>query len=139
MNSTQSDLVKHTFITHVQPLGNAAATLFYQNLFALDASLRTLFKSDMASQEQKLLQALAFVVNGLDKPEQILDAVRQLGQRHAQYGVQHEHYATVGAALLQTLQAAIGAAWTPEVHNAWADAYALLASTMQTAAPAPVS
>lgn len=40
MNSTQNDLVKRTFNTHVQPLGNAAATLFYQLEFGKSDSRR---------------------------------------------------------------------------------------------------
>jgi hemoglobin-like flavoprotein len=73
------------------------------------------------------------VVDGLDTPGTILDAVRRLGERHAGYGVQPEHYDTVGEALLQTLQIAIGPAFKPQVREAWTAAYALLASVMQSA------
>jgi nitric oxide dioxygenase len=73
-------------------------------------------------------------VNGLSRPEQILPAVEELGRRHADYGVRTEHYATVGAALLWTLQAGLGEHFTPEVREAWASAYLLLSSTMQRAA-----
>jgi nitric oxide dioxygenase len=50
------------------------------------------------------------------------------------YGVRREHYATVGAALLWTLQSGLGEEFTPEVREAWASAYLLLSTTMQEAA-----
>ena len=45
-----------------------------------------------------------------------------------------EHYDTVGAALLWTLGQGLGDGFTPEVSEAWTEAYTLLASTMKTAA-----
>jgi hemoglobin-like flavoprotein len=60
--------------------------------------------------------------------------VQQLGIRHAGYGVQDQHYETVGAALLWTLGQGLGEAFTPQVEEAWASAYTLLASTMRAAA-----
>lgn len=134
MNATQIHLVQTAFHNHVAPLGDNAAAVFYQNVFALDPSLRPLFKEDMTVQRHMLVQMLAFVVNGLGTPEHIIDAVGQLGQRHAGYGVQPEHYRTVGQALLQTLETAIGPAYTPEVREAWTAAYTLLASVMQAEA-----
>ena len=138
MNAIQIKLVQSTFHKYVIPLGDASADTFYQNLFALDPALRQLFKNDMASQRHKLLQALAFAVNGLGTPDSILDTVKHLGQRHTSYGVRPEHYATVGQALLQTLQTAIGPAYTSEVREAWTATYVLLASTMQSEAPQAV-
>jgi nitric oxide dioxygenase len=56
--------------------------------------------------------------------------VRALGARHAGYGVEEEHYATVGAALLWTLDKGLGAEFTPAVREAWTTTYSLLANTM---------
>ena len=77
---------------------------------------------------------LAFVVRGLYQPESIVDAVRRLGERHAHYGVQPHHYATVGEALLWTLEQLFGPAFTPQVAEAWSEAYQLLAGLMREAA-----
>jgi hemoglobin-like flavoprotein len=135
MNPNQIQLVQTTFNDHVAPLGDAAAVVFYQNLFALDPTMRVMFRGDMAAQGHKLAQTLAFAVGGLHAPDGILDAVRQLGQRHVGYGVRAEHYDTVGQALVQTLQAAIGPAFTSEVREAWVAVYTLLASVMQSPTP----
>jgi hemoglobin-like flavoprotein len=40
----------------------------------------------------------------------------------------------VGAALLWTLEKGLGRAFTPEMRDAWATVYGLLASTMRNAA-----
>ena len=64
----------------------------------------------------------------------MLPAVRMLGRRHARYGVVPEHYATVGSALIWTLEHALGADLTPAVRHAWIAAYGLLAQTMLAAA-----
>ena len=44
------------------------------------------------------------------------------------------HYASVGQALLWTLERGLGEAFTPEVRDAWAAAYALLSAAMIEAA-----
>ena len=134
MNSHQVSLVQTTFAQHVVPLGDTAAEVFYQKLFAHDPALRPMFRGDMAAQRRHLLQALAFVVTGLHAPERVLPAVRELGRRHVGYGVAPGHYATVGAALLDTLATAMGDAFTPEVREAWGAAYGVLAGEMQAAA-----
>ena len=49
--------------------------------------------------------------------------MQALGRRHAGYGVRPEHYDTVGAALLWTLEQGLGDAFTDDVRAAWAEAY----------------
>ncbi len=80
------------------------------------------------------MSSLKLVVSGLNNPEKIIPAVRNLGQRHANYGVQPEHYTTVGEALLWTLERGLGTAYTPEVAAAWGSAFGLLSGLMQEAA-----
>jgi len=50
--------------------------------------------------------------------------------------VRTEHYATVGSALLWTLEQGLGEQFTPEVREAWTAAYGLLAQVMQQGAEA---
>lgn len=133
MNAQQIALVQSSF-ENVKPIAGIAADLFYTRLFELDPSLRHMFKSDLGEQKIKLMSTLAFAVAGLSQPERILGAVRDLGRRHAGYGVQAEHYQTVGAALLWTLRQGLGEKFSPAVAEAWAAAYTLVATTMQEAA-----
>ena len=133
MTSQQIALVQSSFQC-VQPILEPAAMMFYDRLFELDPSLRGLFRTSREEQGRKLAQALTIVVNGIARPDQIRGAVEALGRRHGGYGVRDEHYATVGEALLWTLEQGLGDAFTPEVRNAWSAAYGWLAFTMQRAA-----
>ena len=107
MMPSQIELVQSSFQLIKQD-AESAMMLFYDRLFQLDPSLRYMFRNSREEQARKLAHVLTVVVKGLSCPEQILPAVEELGRRHANYGVQAEHYATVGAALLWTLGAGLG-------------------------------
>jgi hemoglobin-like flavoprotein len=133
MTPEQKDLVQGSF-AKVAPIAPQAAALFYGRLFELDPSLKPLFKSDLKDQGDKLMKTLAFAVNGLDDLGAIVPAVEDLGKRHVAYGVKDEHYATVGAALLWTLEKGLGDAFTDDVKEAWVEVYGVLSTTMKKAA-----
>jgi hemoglobin-like flavoprotein len=133
VTATQKMLVQDTFDS-IAPIADDAAALFYRRLFELDPSLRTMFRGDMAEQRRKLMNMIGAAVRGLDRLEQLVPVVQDLGRKHVGYGVEERHYDTVGAALLWTLEKGLGSAFTPEVKEAWAAVYGLLASTMQNAA-----
>ena len=130
MISTDIDLIRASW-SGVEPIADTAAGLFYGRLFELDPAIERLFRrTDMPAQRKVLMQTLTVVVKSLDRLDQIVPAVQALGRRHAGYGVREAHYATVGAALLWTLEQGLGEAFTPPVRNAWATAYGILASVM---------
>lgn len=133
MSPTQIDLVQTTF-ADVKPIAATAAELFYGRLFTLDPALRPLFKGDMQRQGELLMTMIGAAVRGLSNLEALAPVVRQMGARHAGYGVRAEHYQTVGAALLWTLEQGLGPKFTPAVREAWAAAYELLAEVMQLGA-----
>jgi hemoglobin-like flavoprotein len=88
----------------------------------------------MVEQGRKLTKMINTAVNALDRLDAIVPAVQQLGVRHIAYGVEDEHYDTVGAALSWTLDAGPGDAFTEDVKEAWATVYGILADTMKDAA-----
>ncbi len=118
----------------VLPIADTAAELFYTRLFTLDPSVKQLFKGDMKAQGRKLMAMIGTAVGGLSKLDVIVPAVQDLGRRHVGYGVKDQHYDTVGAALLWTLEQGLGEAFTPDVRNAWTTVYGVLSSTMKDAA-----
>ena len=118
----------------VAPIAPQAAELFYGNLFALDPSVKALFKADLVEQGKRLMQMIDVAVKNLRKPEVLVPALQGLGKRHVAYGVTDAHYGTVGAALLQTLEQGLGAAFTPEVKAAWTAVYGTIQSVMIEAA-----
>jgi hemoglobin-like flavoprotein len=138
MNPHQIQLVQSSF-ARLAPVQEEFATRFYARLFELDPGLRAMFGADLAEQRAKLMAALRVVVGGLAKPEAIKPALWELGRRHARYGVQVEHYVTVGEVLLWSLEQALGAALTLEAKRAWAAAYGLVAWTMIAAAEAELA
>ena len=133
MTPEQKDLVQSTF-ADVAPIADTAAKLFYSKLFELDPELKPLFKGDMEEQGRKLMKIIGTAVNGLDKLDEIVPVVEDLGKRHVDYGVKDKDYNTVGTALLWTLKQGLDSKFTPEVEEAWTVVYTLLADTMKTAA-----
>jgi hemoglobin-like flavoprotein len=133
MNADQIRLVQKTF-DKVRPISDAAAELFYNHLFELNPSFKSLFKGDMKTQGKMLMQMIDYAVTGLDNPDTILPTIQDLGKRHVGYGVKEEYYDTVGEALLWTLEMGLVGDFTPEVKDAWAAAYKLLSDTMKSAA-----
>jgi hemoglobin-like flavoprotein len=87
----------------------------------------------MTEQKAKLMAMLGTAVTNLHKLDEILPAVKALGQRHKGYGVTTAQYAPVGAALLWTLEKGLGADFTSDVKAAWAETYAALAAVMTSA------
>jgi len=124
----QIELVQRTF-AQVATIPDTVANLFYTRLFELDPSLRPMFKGDMGEQGRKLLQLIAYAVRSLQDVPSIVPAVQALGERHVAYGVTREHYNTVGAALLWTLEQGLKQDFTPEVKDAWLAVYTLLVQT----------
>jgi hemoglobin-like flavoprotein len=133
VTNTQKVLVQESFAA-VLPIADDAAVLFYRRLFELDPSLQRMFRGDMTEQRRKLMQMLTAAVKGLDRLDQLVPVVEDLGRRHVGYGVADAHYDTVGAALLWTLEKGLGDAFTAEVKDAWVAVYGLLAGTMKNAA-----
>ena len=133
MTPHQIDLVQASW-KQVLPIAETASQMFYGRLFFLDPSLRPLFRGDLREQGRKVMAMLSYTVNGLNRLDVLLPAVRALGRRHVAYGVRPEHYYTVGAALLWTLEQGLGEAFTAPVRDAWVAAYGVLANTMRDAA-----
>lgn len=133
MTPDNQALVRESF-AKVVPIAPAAAAMFYDRLFALDPSLRPLFKGDMNEQGRKLMAMIGTAVANLGRLDTILPAVQDLGRRHAGYGVPKASYDAVAAALLWTLEQGLGADFTLATRAAWTEAYTILAGVMKDAA-----
>ena len=84
------------------------------------------------------MQTIGVAVTHLDKLDEIVPTIQQLGRRHARYGVQPTDYDIVASALLWTLAQGLGPAFTAEVEQAWTTVYTLLADTMKQAVYEPM-
>jgi hemoglobin-like flavoprotein len=129
MTPDQIHLLRRSFAS-IEPLADIAALSFYRRLFELAPQVRPLFKSDIESQSEKLMEMIAFAVNLTDKPAQLSSELRDLGARHVGYGTRDEHYAVVGTALLDMLADVLGEAFTPATRAAWTEFYGFLSDEM---------
>jgi hemoglobin-like flavoprotein len=112
---------------------------FYANLLGDYPEVKPLFaKTKMDEQGDHLFSSLKFVIANLRASEVLEQALKGLGTRHVKYGVLPQHYPMVGSSLLKTLAGIAGDAWTPEVKQAWVDAYTVITSIMLEGADYPV-
>src|SRR5258708_25755484 len=114
MTPEQVALVQGSF-KKVVPIADMAADLFYERLFVIAPDVRPMFPQDLTEQKKKLVAMLATAITNLHQLDGVIGAVKELGKRHAGYGVQPRHYEPVGAALLWTLEKGLGAGFTPPV------------------------
>jgi hemoglobin-like flavoprotein len=118
-----------------EPMAVSLAAFFYEKLFELDPDARQLFaRTDMEAQGRKVMHMFAEIVRTLDQAEQLVPEVADLGRRHVGYGVRDDQYGSVGNALLWTLERGLGSDFTPEVRDAWTEAYLLCASIVRRGA-----
>ena len=120
----------------VEGIAPQAAALFYSNLFEADPTLKALFKGNMETQGAKLMQMIGAAVGKLTDLDTLVPILQSLAKRHTGYGVQEVHYATVGGALLRTLEQGLGPAFTPQVKASWTAVYGVMSSVMVAAAKA---
>jgi nitric oxide dioxygenase len=110
------------------------ASMFYERLFEIDRHARELFaRTNMVDQRAKVTAMLTDIVRDLDHLDALIPVVVALGRRHREYGVVDADYDRVREALLGAIGSALGESFTPEVSDAWEEAYALTASVMKRA------
>lgn len=126
---TMVRLVRESFAV-VEPQSDKVAQLFYATLFGIAPAAREMFPVNMQVQRSRLLRALVHVVQMVDRPDDLLPFLRQLGRDHRKFGVVASHYEAVGMALLAAVKQYAKDAWTDEVERAWAEAYTIMARAM---------
>jgi hemoglobin-like flavoprotein len=129
MTPEQISLVQSSF-ERVRPQLPAVATRFYQELFRSDPDLRLLFTTDMTEQKARFTAKLTEIVRAIPSLDDLLGHTRELGARHAGYGVRATDYPTVGAALITAIAAVLGPGFDDQTRQAWELAYNLVAETM---------
>ncbi len=111
-----------------------AADVFYSRLFELDPSIQYLFRGDLEAQKQRLMGMFNIAVRGLDKLDEMLPMLRELGKRHIEYKVLPEHYDTMGRALVLMVGDLLEGDSSPEIEAAWIEAYSRWSAAMKAGA-----
>ena len=129
MTSEQVDLIRHSFDA-IWPVRRKLADLFYSRFFELAPDARPLFPDDMERQHLKLMDMIAAIVGALDQRDLFQSIIHSTGRQHAQFGVKTSHFLAFGDALIWSLEKQFGAAFTPELKQAWIELYANVQSEM---------
>ena len=128
--SLNVELLESSF-EEIKPVADEFVASFYHHLFTANPEAKPLFDTtDMEAQKKKLLSSLVLVVENLRKPDALDSALRGLGARHVKYGALPEHYPLVGGALLSAFEQYLKEKWTPDVKQAWVDAYGAISEIM---------
>lgn len=120
----------------VEPRQDEVAQFFYGMLFSLNPAARDMFPINMDVQRTRLMRAVVHLVQMVDRPDELMPFLRQLGRDHRKFGVIATQYESVGTALLASLKRHAGSAWTQVVERSWAEAYTVMARAMLEAAAA---
>jgi NAD(P)H-flavin reductase len=114
--------------------GDEVPLYFYSYLFLRYPEVRAMFPPSMAAQRDRLVGALVRIVTSVDRTEELVPFLQQLGRDHRKFRVLSDHYPAVGDALLATLAHFLRDDWTPDLAAEWTAAYGLVADVMSAAA-----
>ncbi|MFM9957331.1 MAG: globin domain-containing protein [Phycisphaerales bacterium] len=114
--------------------GPRFAELFYAKLFKAAPHLRSMFRSDPASQAEKLTAALDAVVANFSDPTGNAEMLSALGKRHAEYGARPQHYDLVIDLLIDAMRETLGPSVGQPALDEWHMALRLISNQMIAAA-----
>lgn len=105
---------------------------FYSRLFYICPAIKTMFKGSMKVQGAMLVRAMTAATNLMkDKRGSLLKkSLTDLAWKHVELEVHPQYFNVFVETLLETIEACLGALYTPEVHHAWLHALSLLLRVM---------
>jgi len=118
LSEKQIRLVRESFES-LKEYETSVVLLFYGRLFELAPEARALFKIDIPEQAAKLMETLRVTVDVLDRFEELVPVLAELGRKHSVYGVQAYQYDKLRAALLWAMGQALGLEFDGETRAAW--------------------
>jgi len=110
--------------------GTTITTEFYRSLFEAHPELLNVFNhanQAKGRQQTALANTVYAAAVHIDNLETILPSVVQIAHKHVSLGIVPEQYPIVGEYLLKAIKTVLGDAATPEIINAWAEAYGVIA------------
>ncbi|MEV9641991.1 NO-inducible flavohemoprotein [Mammaliicoccus sciuri] len=123
------DIIKST-VPVLEQHGKTITTVFYRNMFEAHPELLDIFNHTNQSQGRQqtaLANTVYAAAQHIDDLGAILPAVVQIAHKHVSLGILPEHYPIVGEYLLGAIKEVLGDAATPEIIDAWAAAYGVIA------------
>ncbi|MBM7604305.1 nitric oxide dioxygenase [Metabacillus crassostreae] len=123
------DIVKSTAPVLAER-GTEITTYFYKAMFEAHPELLNIFNSvnqKKGRQQTALANTVYAAATHIDQLEVLLPAVKQIAHKHRSLNVKKEHYPIVGEFLLKAIKDVLGDAATPEIIEAWGEAYGVIA------------
>lgn len=123
------DIVKST-VPVLEQHGKTITTVFYKNMFAAHPELLNIFNHANQSkgrQQTALANTVYAAAANIDNLGAIIPAVIQIAHKHRSLGIEKEHYPIVGYHLLGAIKEVLGEAATPDIIEAWGEAYGVIA------------
>lgn len=115
--------------------GEQITTVFYRRLFERHPDMKNIFNmthQKLGGQPKVLANAIFQYAQHIDKLELLGGAVESIAQKHTSLTITPKMYPIVGENLLAAIQEVLGAAATPEIIDAWAEAYQALSAILMS-------
>lgn len=129
MNENTKAIIKST-APLLKEKGEEITTVMYKFLFTRHPELQELFKDAEPDQYKKLAAAVYAYAANIDKLELLGKGIETMALAHVKTNIRPEHYPMVGGALLSAITEVLGDMATPEVMDAWKEAYFFLADVL---------
>lgn len=123
------EIVKST-VPVLEAHGEQITKRFYELMFSNHPELLNIFNhanQRQGRQSQALARAIYAAAANIDRLEDIMPVVKQIGHKHRALHIQPEHYPIVGKHLLLAIKDVLGDAATDDILEAWAEAYGVIA------------
>lgn len=133
MLSAQTIATVKATVPVLQQHGEALIRHFYQKMFAEHPEVKPFFNQShqaAGTQPRALAGAVLAYASNIDRLEALAGALPLIVHKHAALGVLPEHYPVVGQCLLASIRDVLGEAATPDILDAWAEAYGALAKLL---------
>jgi nitric oxide dioxygenase len=126
MNENTIEIIKATAPV-IKEHGEKITTAMYNILFTKHPEAKILFKNAAPDQHKKLAAMVYAYAANIDNLGVLGKGVEKVANIHVNVDVKPEHYPWVGEALLGAIEEVLGEAATPEIMNAWKEAFFFLA------------
>ena len=132
LSDTTMDIVSAT-VPALEAHGEAIVARMYERLLQ-DAEIRSFFnmshQSGNSPQHKALTGAILAYANNIREPQILASAIERIAQKHVALKIAPAHYEAVGTSLLAAISDVLGDAASPEVLDAWGEAYWFLAGVL---------
>jgi len=123
------DIIKAT-VPVLEQHGTEITSVFYAHMFEQHPELLNIFNKTnqkLGRQQTALAQTVLAAAKHIDHLEAIISNVNQIAHKHRALEIKPEHYPIVGENLIYAIKKVLGEAATPEIIDAWTQAYGVIA------------